>query len=140
MQTNDIKNIVALDVGDKRVGIAMTNTLARLPSPLTTLTRDDDFWQKLELLLRENDVSSVVVGLPRNLRSQETKQTRITRQFVKELKIRLNIEAELQDEALTSHKAEEVLKSTGKKFSKEEVDSLAATYILNDYLLNFSYK
>lgn len=135
MRTNDIENIVALDVGEKRVGVAMTNTLARIPAPLTTLIRDEMFWQKLELLLSENDVSRVIVGLPRNLRSEDTAQTKSTYRFIDELKIRLGIKAEVQDEALTSRQAEDELRSRGKLFAKEDVDSLAATYILSDYLL-----
>ncbi len=134
MQTTEIHNIIALDVGDKRVGVAMTNTLARLPGPFTTLVRDESFWQKLELLIRENDVTQVVVGLPRNLRGENTAQTERTKQFISEMKIRLEIEAEVQDEALTSRQAEEELRARGKQFAKGDVDSLAAAYILEDYL------
>lgn len=134
MQTTEIHNIIALDVGDKRVGVAMTNTLARLPSPFTTLDRDESFWQKLELLVHENDVVRVVVGLPRNLRGDDTDQTKRTKQFISELKIRMGIDAEVQDEALTSRQAEAELRARGKQFAKGDIDSLAATYILEDYL------
>src|SRR5688500_9684170 len=55
MQTTS-HNIAALDVGEKRVGIAMTNTLARLPHPLITLNRGDTFWDELEKLLTHESI------------------------------------------------------------------------------------
>lgn len=134
MQTASIHNIVALDVGSKRVGVAMTNNIARLPSPFTTLSRDETFWQKLELLLKEHDVKEVVVGLPRNLHGNDTEQTRATQQFISELNIRLSVVAATQDEALTSKRAEAELRARGKPYEKGDIDALAATFILEDYL------
>ncbi len=134
MQTAGIHNIIALDVGDKRVGVAMTNSVARLPSPFVTLVRDEHFWQKLELLLREHDVEEVVVGLPRNLHGNDTEQTRLTRQFIAELEVRLGVKAVEQDEALTSKRAEAELDARGKPYDRGDVDALAATFILEDYL------
>lgn len=129
-----IQGLLALDVGEKRVGVAMTNTFTRLPSPLATLLRDDNFWKKLENVIDENDVNIIIVGLPRNLRGDETKQTIQTRTFIKEIKSKFKVNVIEQDEALTSVNAEKELKARGKPFAKEDIDSLAATYILEDYL------
>lgn len=130
----EIINIIALDVGNMRVGVALTNTIARLPAPLTTLTRDEDFWDNLEVLLSENDARIVVVGLPRDINGNETEQTALTRKFAEEMRIRLGVEAIFQDEALTSIKAEQALRQKKKAFEKKDIDALAAVYILEDYL------
>jgi len=127
-------NIMALDVGDKRVGVAIANKIARLPSPLVTLNRGDRFWQELESLIRENDVATVVVGLPRNLNGEDTAQTLSVGQFINELREKVGYEAEIQDEALTSVQAEDELRARGKDYTKSDIDSLAATFILQDFL------
>lgn len=129
-----IRNIVALDVGEKRVGVAMTNSLARLPQPFTTLIRDDSFWQNLDKLVAEESISEFVVGLPRNLEGNDTSQTASTRLFVRDLEKRFGIQVQLQDEALTSVKAEKELRARGRAYAKGDIDALAATYILEDYL------
>jgi putative holliday junction resolvase len=133
MQT-EISNIIALDVGDKRVGVARANSIARLPSPLVTLTRGDNFWLALEKLVADESAGVIVVGLPRNLEGNDTAQTKMAREFIVELKKRFDIPVETTDEALTSHKAEKELNARGKTYNKGDIDALAATYILEDYL------
>ncbi|HTE22632.1 MAG TPA: Holliday junction resolvase RuvX [Candidatus Limnocylindria bacterium] len=129
-----IHNVLALDVGGKRVGVAMTNTLARLPHPHATLVRDGTFWDRLKKLLSEESIAEVVIGLPRNLEGRETAQTAATRQFTAEFQERFTVPVHMQDEALTSHQAEQELNARGKPFTKGDIDALAATYILEDYL------
>lgn len=133
MQTQ-ANNIIGLDVGDKRVGVAMTNMIAKLPRPYKTLTRGDDFWTDLQDIVKEEGITEVVVGLPRNLNGDDTVQTDATRKFVVELKQRMTVKVYTQDEALTSRKAEQELISRGKGYNKGDIDALAATYILEDYL------
>lgn len=133
-QAAKIHNILALDVGEKRVGVAMTNTLARLPQPYTTLIRNESFWDKLGELISSETVEEVVIGLPRNLEGNDTEQTAATRRFIAEFEERFEIPVQTQDEALTSRKAEKELNARGKKFDKGDIDALAATYILEDYL------
>ncbi len=127
------RNFLGLDVGDKRVGIAIASDQARLPRPLLTLIRDQNFWQKLKSLVDENDIGLIVIGIPRNLSGQPTAQTELTLNFEAELIRQLNIPTIHQDEALTSHSAEQSLKSKG-TYTKEDIDSAAACLILDDYL------
>jgi len=129
-----IHNLIALDVGDKRVGVAITNTLARLPRPYVTLVRDDTFWDKLQKLMADETITQLVVGLPRSLDGNETAQTRTTREFIAGLEKHFSITVVTQDEALTSRKAEHELHARGRPFAKGDIDALAATYILEDYL------
>jgi putative Holliday junction resolvase len=132
--TKTIHNILALDAGERRVGIAIANSLARLPSPLTTLERDSDFWDNLQSLVKTESIGLLVVGLPRNLDGNDTSQTRSSRKFAEEAAQRLGLKVELQDEAATSKLAEAELNRRGKRFEKAEVDALAAMFILEDYL------
>ena len=129
-------NIIALDVGERRIGVAVAHSVARLPRPLTTIERTEAVFRDIQNIINEEDVKLVVVGLPRGLNGQETRQTEIIRQFVTALRAHTPAPVELQDEALTSHKAEAELQLKNQAYKKGMVDSLAATYILEDYLMD----
>lgn len=134
MQTPLPKSILALDVGEKRIGVARAGLEARLAQPLTTLDHNDNIWQTLAKLIGEQQVDTVVVGLPRGLDGQETAQTGVVRVFAAALEQRLKVAVYLQDEAVTSAQAEAELAARGKPYQKGDIDALAATYILEDYL------
>lgn len=127
-------SILSLDVGEKRVGIAVASLTARLPRPLTTLDRKDDFFRALKQVVEAQDAGIMVVGLPRGLSGQATGQTASTEAFVVQLQERFDLPIHLQDEALTSRKAEAELQKRGKIYSRGDIDALAATYILEDFL------
>jgi len=129
-----ISTILALDVGDKRIGVAQANTIARLASPLMTLAHSDDIIEQLKQLIAEHGAEVLVVGLPRGMQGQTTQQTQATKAFVEALKAQLSIPIHVQDEAVTSEKAEAELKAHGTTYSKADIDALAATYILEDWL------
>ncbi len=133
MQTA-IHNILALDVGEKRVGVAISNSEARLPKPLTTLNHDESLWPRLRELIEEENVKLIVVGLPRSLNGGETKQTEYVRSFAKTLANGTELPIQFQDEALTSVHATTELNKSKKPYAKSNVDALAATYILSDFL------
>jgi putative Holliday junction resolvase len=126
--------ILALDVGGARIGAALADSELKFANPLTTLTNDEHIWEVLAALIEENQVEMVVVGLPRSLQGHDTAQTQICRSFAKEVSERLKMAVALQDEAMTSVKAEDELRSRGKPYEKADIDALAATYILEDYL------
>jgi putative Holliday junction resolvase len=128
--------IVALDVGSKRIGVASANVVARLASPLKTLSVSEQIIDDVVNLLAQQTAVALVVGLPRGLEGQDPAQTESVRQFVQNLKPRLSLPIYWQDEALTSHLSRLELKSKKGQHSKGAVDALAATYILEDYLQN----
>lgn len=133
MQTS-VATILALDVGAQRIGVARANSIARIASPLTTLQHGEQIFDDIAQLLRQEKADELVVGLPRGLEGQETDQTRYVRQFVTDLQQHITVPVHLQDEALTSVKAEKELEARKKPFAKGDIDALAATYILSDYL------
>lgn len=135
MQAGD-GNYLALDVGHVRVGVAYANSIARLPRPLTTLAHNETLWGSLDTIITEEQIGYVIVGLPRNLQGDDTAQTVSARAFADEVQKRYHVTVVLQDEALTSRKAEDELAANRKPHAKGAIDALAATYILEDYLAN----
>lgn len=131
------KSILALDVGEKRVGVAIASLVARLPHPLSTLERSQ-VMEELKEIIRSEEVGELVVGLPRGLDGQTTAQTSATEKFVEELRGRFDMPIHFQDEALTSKKAEEELRTRGIDPKPGDLDALAATYILEDFLSGYT--
>jgi putative Holliday junction resolvase len=132
-------NILALDVGGQRIGVASANVVARIAHPLTTVINDDTIFAKLIALCQKEDAIALAVGLPRNLSGDSTEQTRIVEQFVLQLKQHIDLPVYWQDEAVTSRQAEAELRARGKPYAKGDIDALAATYILEDFLRDHSH-
>ncbi len=128
------KSILALDVGAQRIGVAVASLAARLPRPLTTLKSDESFFVELKSIIEAENAETIVVGLPRGLNGQSTGQTRESEAFAAELGRRCGLPVRFQDEAVTSKHAESELEARGKPYQKGDVDALAATYILEDFL------
>jgi putative holliday junction resolvase len=126
--------IVALDVGTVRIGVALARSDVRIASPLTTLDNTSEIYSTVANLLAEQQATKLVVGWPRGLDGQQTAQTDLVEEFVDGLKSHVAVPIYMQDEALTSRKAEAELQARKKPFAKAEVDALAAAFILEDYL------
>lgn len=124
-----IRAYLGLDYGEKRVGVAVGNDVAKLASPLVTLPSDDKLVGQLLSLAEEQEASLAVVGLPRGLDGQETTQTGRARAFAEQLEA-AGLPVELQDEAASS----ELAVQRGAKADK--IDQEAAVIILQDYLDN----
>ncbi len=128
-------NVLGLDVGERRIGVAVANVTARLPRPLLTIDRmETDAFETIIGLANEYNAEHVIIGLPRGMQGQETAQTISTRRFAEELKKRISVPIALQDEAGTSLMAKQELQAKNKGYEKADVDKLAATYILQDWL------
>jgi putative Holliday junction resolvase len=130
---NKTRQCLALDVGERRIGVAIADTATRIPVPYTTLNVDGLEHTRIRELVAELGTGVVIVGLPRNQHGEETAQSQITRDFASKL-VPLNIPIILQDESLTSVLAEKYLNSQKKPYTKADVDMHAAAIILGDYL------
>lgn len=124
--------IVALDYGEKRVGVAIAHVIARLPRPLTTLQNSENLFEEVAQLVAHQAAGLVVVGLPRSMDGGYSQQTRDAEAFQKQLAKKLAVPVILADETLTSVDAEAALR--GKKHAKADIDAWAATFILERYL------
>ncbi len=125
---------MALDVGDARIGVALASQIAALANPYGVIANDDHIWQSLRHICAQEHVSSLVIGLPRSMEGNDTEQTAKVRVFASTAEVELSLPVHFQDEALTSVKAEAELKARGSRYNKAMIDSLAATYILEDFL------
>jgi putative Holliday junction resolvase len=135
METNPkYETILALDVGEKRIGVARAHLDALFPTPLTTLEQPERFIEDILGLAASEKASALVVGLPRGLDGQSTAQTAAVQTFVTKLETRLSIPVYWSDEAMTSAHAEAELRARGKPYTKANIDALAAVYILEDHL------
>lgn len=127
--------LIALDVGTKRIGVAKADTSVRIAVPYSAVEVDGNEFKKIASLARAWDINSFVLGLPRNNQGEETEQSRYVRDFAAQLKRAIpGAKVCFQDESLTSVEAEKRLKSRKKGYKKGDIDSEAATIILQDFL------
>ena len=136
--------VVGLDVGERRIGVAVsdvTRTLARPLGVLRPAGLDVDAVRlsadEIGRLAGEEDgVASIVVGLPRRLDGTPTDMTRRVEQFARQLEARTALPVTLQDERLSSREAESSLALREKdwRVRKQHLDAAAAAVILQDYL------
>lgn len=130
--------LLALDLGARRVGVAVSDELRLSVRPLPPLARAS--WKKLlgEIveLCRSFDAKGVVVGLPVNLDGTEGEAAAEARRVARNLSLSLNLPVHLQDERLTSRDAERTLRTAGATDSEvaARIDGEAAALILSDFL------
>ena len=126
------KNILALDVGDRRVGVALADSQIKIAVPYGYLERSDKIIQQITELMLDHDINILVIGYPRNQSGEATKQTESVEQFAKKLaEVEIDADLVFQDESLSSVEAERRL---GRVKDKGEIDAEAASIILQDYL------
>jgi putative Holliday junction resolvase len=129
---------MALDVGDKRIGVALSDPLQILASPLQTINRTSDEYALLEItnLVNKHEVEKLIIGMPYSLDGTIGPQAEKVLLFKAKIAAQLNIDLVLQDERLSSVTADQKLKETRKKSTrfKERIDAAAAAVILQSYL------
>ena len=130
------KNLICLDVGTRRIGVALADSSIRIAIPFTTVEVDDENHSEIDeinKIIVNEKIDIMVVGLPRNLSGEQTAQSVYTKKFAENFKYSVK-KLEFQDESLTSVQAENLLKSYKKPYSKGDIDMNAAAIILSDYL------
>lgn len=129
---------LALDIGERRIGVALSDPQGILASPLTVLTRAElraDVEAILNLV-RQYEVDHIVVGLPRSLDGSLGHQAKQVQAFVHKLSQHTEVSIDTWDERLSTVAAEKMLKEVGGKRAKggKQVDAAAAALILQSYL------
>lgn len=127
------KNFLALDIGEKRIGVAVGDSAVRIAMPLDTIEVDGQELEKIARYCIDEDVNTIVIGYPRNQAGEPTAQTAYVEAFAKQLKV-MDYKLVFQDESLTSVLAEQRLKALGQPYTKADIDAHAAALILQDYL------
>ncbi len=127
--------LMALDVGTKRIGVAKADSNVRIAVPYNAIEVDGEEFTKIASLVRAWSIDGLVLGLPRNNSGEETAQTKYVREFAAKLKKAVpGLKICFQDESLTSVEAEKRLSGRKNGFKKGDIDSEAATIILQDFL------
>ena len=128
--------LLAIDMGSKRVGVAVSDELGITVRPVTTIERRS--WKKLlRSIIEQIDAlkaRALVVGLPLNIDGSEGPAAAEARQVAAKLELSLKIPVYLQDERLTSEEAKSRLQDIQKREQAGAIDSAAAAIILQDFI------
>jgi putative Holliday junction resolvase len=132
------RRVLALDVGKKRIGLAISDELGLTAQGLETLHRNrirDDL-ARLEDLTKRLGVGTLLIGKPLHMSGDESRQSEYTREFAERLARQTSLPVVFWDERLTSAEAERMLRDGGASLDKKKksVDRLAATLLLESYL------
>jgi putative Holliday junction resolvase len=132
--------VLALDIGRKRIGLAVSDGLGITAQGIETLQRSrirDDLAALKEIAANWN-VGLLLVGRPLHMSGSESRQSEYTREFAERLKERLELPLVYWDERLTTVEAERMLREAGASLDekKKSVDRLAAVLLLESYLEN----
>ena len=136
--------IAAFDVGDKRIGIAMTDALGYTAQPLLTLYRKTPRadLKSIGRLLRKHGVTEAVVGNPLNMSGEAGPRARKAQEFAEQLRAEFGIPVHLVDERLTTWEAHQLLDESGRgrrgatdrRARRQIIDQVAAVLILQSFL------
>ena len=132
--------ILGIDYGDSRVGIAITDALKITAQGLMTISyngNDKILLAKLDEILSQYEVETIVVGMPLNMDGSKTYRAEITEKFIHKLKCKYNkIKIETVDERLTTVQAHKTMNDLNIKNKNKRglVDTISAVYILENYI------
>lgn len=134
----DPGRVMALDVGGRRIGVALSDPTRILASPLLTLHAQprSRVLQRIAGLIAEHRVAELVIGLPLTLSGEIGPQAQEVQQFTEELRHLVILPIHMVDERLTSVAAERMMLDLGLKAEqrKARIDEVAASIILQDFL------
>ena len=137
---NSSRRVLGLDVGARRIGVAISDPLGITAQGLETLHRKNKKYdlQFLNRIIREYDVQEIVVGLPLRMSGAEGIQAGKIQEFAEDLRKRFKIPVHLWDERLTSAEANRLLRETDLSIEKrgKAVDRMAAILILQGWMEN----
>jgi putative holliday junction resolvase len=130
--------VLALDLGKRRIGLALSDPLGITAQGLPTLerTRIRDDLDALDRLARDHEVTLILMGQPLHMNGAEGRQAEYARDFADRLAARTGIEIKFWDERLTTVEAQRVLRESGVSIEKRAraVDRLSAVILLSSYL------
>ncbi|MDF2945587.1 MAG: Holliday junction resolvase [Bacillales bacterium] len=132
--------ILCLDVGSKTIGVALSDALGWTAQGIETIYYENgeytDTFNRINELVKSNEVNEVVVGLPKNMNGSIGERGEFCQQFAANLADTINIKVILWDERLSTVAAEKALieADLSRKKRKKVIDKMAAVYILQGYL------
>ncbi|MFC3194390.1 Holliday junction resolvase RuvX [Marinicella sediminis] len=130
--------VLGIDFGEKRIGLAVGQTMTCQAQALTTLINDGSFWQQLQNIINEWHISSLVFGLPLDASGQEQEITRRVKNFARKASQNTALSVTFVDERYTSYEAERTFQQSRaagltKAKQKSQLDAMAAQIILQSW-------
>lgn len=133
-----IARIIALDLGERRIGIALSDLLGLTAQGLEVIDKKQtpDWLHRLDTLIQQYEVDTIVIGFPRNMNGTVGPKGQMSLSIADELRERYDLSVELWDERLSTAAAERSLitADVSRKKRKQVIDQVAATWILQGYL------
>jgi len=128
--------VLALDIGDRRVGVAVSDPMGMLARTLAVIKRNGRDYQAIADLVQELGVERIVAGFPRNMDGSVGEQARKVESYVAGLREHVGVPIEFWDERLSSVEAERLMIKAGRsaRERRERIDAVAAAVILQEYL------
>ena len=128
--------VLALDIGDRRVGVAVSDPMGMLARTLAVIKRNGRDYQAIADLVQELGVERIVAGFPRNMDGSAGEQARKVESYVAGLREHVGVPIEFWDERLSSVEAERLMIKAGRsaRERRERIDAVAAAVILQEYL------
>ncbi|OGS21336.1 MAG: hypothetical protein A2252_08840 [Elusimicrobia bacterium RIFOXYA2_FULL_39_19] len=128
--------ILAIDYGERRIGLAVSDPLGMTAQPFETLIKDGGEIKIIAGIIKEKEVTRIIVGLPVNMNDTQSEMTKTVMAFAETLKTITTVPVEFVDERLTSIEANERARDMqlNPKKRKMVIDQIAAAIILEDYL------
>jgi putative Holliday junction resolvase len=130
--------VLALDHGSRRIGVAMSDELQIIATPLEYIPAEpfEDVVARLQALIREKEVELILIGMPRNMDGTYGPATQIVKDFIAALQPHVSTPIKTWDERLTSAQANRVLLEANVRRDKrkQNVDKMAAAILLQSYL------
>lgn len=121
-------NILSIDYGDARIGLAHSSDEHKIALPLKVIQNNNQIWEELNHIIQDYAIGYILVGLPLNFSSEDTQQTLKVRQFIQELKSKFAIKIEEYDERLTSSLAKRYIPKG------QSIDIESARILLEEWL------
>ena len=136
LEKSNTGRILAIDYGDVRVGIAISDPMRIIASPFEVLKNDDDLINNICRIISEKSISFIIVGWPLNMNGEPTQQTHKVGAFIEKLSEATDLKIEKFDESLSTVDSENALikADISRKKRKKVVDRVAASLILQEYL------
>jgi putative Holliday junction resolvase len=128
--------IMALDYGERRVGVAISDPLRVIAQPLVTLRASPrkELIKRLKFIAKQYEVGLVLVGNPVSHQGKATNMSQKIKRFIAELEHALTIRVQEWDERFTSSYARKLMKEKGIKKQKDKLDQVAACIMLDEFL------
>lgn len=137
-----MERLLGLDIGGRRIGVAVSDEMGMIASPVATIDARGNVAAELRTLITRYGVSTLVIGLPIGMSGREGPQAVEVRAIAEEIGEQLEVEIVYSDERLSSAVANQTLigQGTRREKRKQHIDAMAAAVILQGYLDNQRWK